>query len=193
MRAFKISEEKYIREHYGKTPIRLIAEHLGRRKSVVTSHIKLMGLQLTPEQRKARNPFKKNQPAHNKGKSGKPNKTSFKVGHKPANAMHDGAISIKHKQGDKSYKYLRISRKKWVLLHRHIWEQANGPIPPAHIVTFIDGDSMNCELSNLRLISRSQQVLENQNNAKKTESIKHRYRIKKAIAKHRAEFPALFE
>ncbi len=198
MRAFKIKEEAYIREHYGSTPLIKIAEHLGRRKSVVVAHIKLMGLKLTPEQREViqnRVWFKKGNTPHNKNSKGlmKPNRTTFKSGHQPHNSKHDGAISIRSKQGEKPYKYLRIAKAKWVLLHRHTWEQANGPIPRGYLLRFIDGDSMNCELDNLELITRADNVLRNINREKAAESIKMRWKIKRAKAKLKEEFPNIFD
>jgi len=41
--------------------------------------------------------------------------------------------------------------KGWVLYHRHVWEQANGPIPDNYCIRFKDGDKMNCNISNLEL------------------------------------------
>lgn len=196
MRAFKISEEKFIRENYGSKPIREIAQHLGRRKSVVMHHIRLMGLELTPEQReriKQKYNFKKGQPSHNKGKAGKPNQASFKPGNTPANALHDGAITIRQKQGEKPYMFYRVGAAKWVYLHRYVWERANGPIPAGHVIRFIDGDTMNCELINLKLTTQGEHVMLNRNPEKHSEALKHRWKVRKAIAKHRAEFPALFE
>jgi hypothetical protein len=43
--------------------------------------------------------------------------------------------------------------KVWPLLHRHIWEQEHGPIPPKHMVSFKDGNRANCVLDNLELVS----------------------------------------
>lgn len=198
MRSFRVSEENYIREHYGKTPLSEIAKHLGRRKSTIVQHLKLMGLKLTDEQRKAIHNANKFQPGHvpfNKGTRGvmKPNATTFKAGQLPHNTKEDGAISIRQKEGDKPYKFIRIAKAKWVLLHRHVWQQANGPIPAGHLIAFIDGDTMNCELDNLQMITMAENVKRNQNRPKAAESIKHRWKVKRAIAKHRAEFPALFE
>jgi hypothetical protein len=197
MRAFKISEEKFIREHYGEIPLSKIAEHLGRRKSTVMQHIKQMGLELTPEQRaKAKNTFPKGHKPHNAGTKGvmKSNCTSFKPGQLPHNTKEDGAISIRHKRGDNhAYKFIRVAKAKWKLLHRVIWEQAHGAIPAGHIVTFMDCDTMNCELDNLELITMAQNVVRNQNRLKASESLKHRWKVKKAISKHRAEFPHLFD
>lgn len=45
--------------------------------------------------------------------------------------------------------------KVWPLLQRHVWEQANGPIPAKHLITFRDGNSRNCAIENLELVSRA--------------------------------------
>lgn len=45
--------------------------------------------------------------------------------------------------------------------HRYLWEQAYGPIPKGHNVQFKDGDTLNCVLDNLYLISRAKQVRKN--------------------------------
>lgn len=38
----------------------------------------------------------------------------------------------------------------------HLWQQAHGPVPPGHVVRFIDGDRRNCTLDNLRCVSRAE-------------------------------------
>lgn len=45
--------------------------------------------------------------------------------------------------------------RTWAPKHRIVWEKANGPIPKSSVVTFLDGNPLNCELSNLVLISRA--------------------------------------
>lgn len=40
--------------------------------------------------------------------------------------------------------------------HKWIWEQANGPIPENHVLTFIDDNPGNCTLENIELISRAE-------------------------------------
>jgi hypothetical protein len=42
----------------------------------------------------------------------------------------------------------------WPLLQRHVWEQANGPIPSGHAICFKDGDKARCAIQNLECISR---------------------------------------
>ena len=45
--------------------------------------------------------------------------------------------------------------RDWQPVHRLLWEQAYGPIPPGYVVGFVDGDHGNVMLSNLCLMSRA--------------------------------------
>jgi len=38
--------------------------------------------------------------------------------------------------------------------HRHLWEQANGPLPDGHVLKCLDGDKANCDPSNWEAIPR---------------------------------------
>ena len=51
--------------------------------------------------------------------------------------------------------------KVWPLLHRQIWEQNRGPIPPGHVVAFRDRDRSRCEIGNLELVSRAEMARRN--------------------------------
>lgn len=42
------------------------------------------------------------------------------------------------------------------LLHQHVWELSNGPIPPGHVLHFKDGNPARCALSNLELVPKGQ-------------------------------------
>lgn len=198
MKLFRTSEEKYIRDNYGKVSLAEMAKHLGRTKSTVQAHVKLMGLKLSPEQFNQRQEigrFKKGSVPHNAGTKGKmkPNNTSFRPGQLPHNTKHDGAITIRQRENEKPYKFVRLASGQWKHLHRHVWEQANGPAPSGWIVAFKDGDTMNCELDNLMLMSRKDNLFRNRNFEKQAESMKHRWKVKKALAKHKQEFPHLFD
>jgi hypothetical protein len=114
--------------------------------------------------------FKKGQKSWNKGTKGVcigGVQTQFKKGHKPKNTLHDGAIRVRTdrlKNGtERKYQWIRISEGKWHMLHVHRWEKANGAVPRGHIVVFRDGDTMNCELSNLRLKTRQQHAEDTRN------------------------------
>lgn len=42
----------------------------------------------------------------------------------------------------------------WRFKSHIVWEEHKGPIPPGHIITYKDGDPLNCDIDNLILISR---------------------------------------
>jgi HNH endonuclease len=48
--------------------------------------------------------------------------------------------------------------RKCSYLHHVVWEEHNGPIPQGHKVCFKDGDSLNCAIENLELLTNSEQV-----------------------------------
>jgi hypothetical protein len=116
--------------------------------------------------------FKPGQIPANKGRKmpgwapGRMGETQFKPGDRTGAALRNwkpiGAIAIdpegyrrikvrEHVHGQEPSGFGNV--KVWPLLHRHIWEQANGPIPPKHIVSFIDGNRANCTIENLELIT----------------------------------------
>jgi len=43
---------------------------------------------------------------------------------------------------------------RWIPLARYVWARARGPIPPRMCVIHLDGDTLNCSLDNLMLVSR---------------------------------------
>lgn len=170
----------HIRERYPNEPTDLIARDLNISLAKVYRIAKSMGVKKTPEYMKTHAPgwgnlmvhgakyrFQKGNKPHNTGKKVKPTvyaaleKTMFKKGNKPYNTQPDGTIRVQVKNNEKPYQYIKISDNYWRLLHRVIWEEHNGPIPPKHMVRFIDGNTMNCELSNLECVSMAQNMNEN--------------------------------
>lgn len=87
-------------------------------------------------------------------------KTRFKKGDDPHNTKYDGHISIRNTKG-RPYKWIRLKKGKYVLLHRHIWIKKNGPIKPNEVITFKDGNSMNCNIDNLEKITRVKNMKNN--------------------------------
>jgi hypothetical protein len=88
--------------------------------------------------------------------------TTFKKGQLPPNTLNDGVITIRKDSKGRRYKWIRIGLAKWQMLHVHNWEKQNGKVPPGHILVFIT-DSMNCDPSNLRLITNAQHMEETRN------------------------------
>lgn len=105
--------------------------------------------------------FKDGHIPKNKGTKGLTgaNRTSFKKGHLPANIRKLGEERI-----CKSYGYISVKvaePNKWKLKHRLVWEETYGEIPKNKIVVFLDGNKLNCDIDNLAMISKSENLLMN--------------------------------
>lgn len=85
-------------------------------------------------------------------------RTQFKKGQVPPNRKHLGHERIS-KDG-----YVEISiaetnphtghGRRYVLKHRHEWEKINGPVPRGMMLKCIDGNRLNTDPSNWKLLSR---------------------------------------
>ena len=106
--------------------------------------------------------FQKGHIPHNKGKHMSPEAykkckpTMFKEGHTPANKMKVGEYT----HTTDGYLIQKIQEKgaqqeRFAFVHRKIWEEHNGPIPPGHKIIFLDGDKDNCTISNLAMIDNA--------------------------------------
>jgi hypothetical protein len=86
-------------------------------------------------------------------------KTCFAAGHVPHNHLPVGTV-VKTTDG---YMARKIKEpNKWEYIHRATWEKHNGPIPEGLCVTFKDGNTENCDIDNLMLISRAENAKLNQ-------------------------------
>jgi hypothetical protein len=182
-RKFWTAEDlKYLKDHYADTPTPELAKHLGRtihslyaqtlihglKKSEAFLKSPLSGRMVKGHSFTNAGTFKKGQVPVNKGKKMSPElyekvkHSFFKKGNEPANTRADNEISYRKKKGDKfGYLYIRKGKSDWVLLHRKIWEEANGPIPEKHCLVFIDGNTANCQLENLKLMTKRENRLRN--------------------------------
>ena len=113
------------------------------------------------------NQFKPGHTPHNKGKQisaeiyEKVAPTMFKRGNKPHNTKPNGTINIRADKTGRFYQYIKIKDCQWELLQRHVWTQANGEIPAGSVVIFLDGNYLNCDISNLQVISRRENMARN--------------------------------
>ena len=83
--------------------------------------------------------------------------TQFKKGHAPLNELPVGTV-VTNSHGYKLRKKAMTGGQwdRWELLHRAVWVEHNGPIPDGMLVTFRDGDRGNCDISNLIIVTKSE-------------------------------------
>jgi len=82
----------------------------------------------------------------------------FQPGHLPKNKKpighqritKDGYIEVKVEEPN-----------RFDLLHRFMWKVWNGPLDEGQIVTFIDGNQKNCNIDNLKCITRETNMINN--------------------------------
>lgn len=86
-------------------------------------------------------------------------RTQFKKGQEPHNTNYlghervskDGYIEI---SVDEPNPYTGYERR-YVLKHRWLWEQANGPVPDGFFLKCVDDNKQNCDPSNWQLMPRA--------------------------------------
>ena len=84
--------------------------------------------------------------------------TQFKKGHVPHN--HKSVAS--ERIDEDGYTYIKIDEpRKWVLKHRHIYEQHHGKLEPHMVVTFRDRNISNFEIENLEAITKVENMQRN--------------------------------
>lgn len=164
------SELDYVRLNYSNNYTKDIAAAINRSERAVYQAAINLNIRKSPEFIKislereaeklkllgANTRFKPGNISHNKGQ--KMSKevyevvkvSMFKKGNEPHNMKYDGHERICAIDG---YVYVRIAKGKYVLKHRYIWEQHNGPIPKGNIIIFKDKNKYNLNIDNLQLIT----------------------------------------
>lgn len=112
--------------------------------------------------------FEKGNTSWNLGKKGYigANRTSFKKGNTPANRKPLGAERIDVKDG---FVMVKIAERnpytgsptRYKHKQVHVWETTYGPIPKGHVVAFKDGNKLNCDPTNLMLVTRAELLVLN--------------------------------
>lgn len=111
--------------------------------------------------------FKKGQVPPNKGRFGYhapgAEKGWFKKGHQRNDTAPVGAERVCSKEG---YILVKVADRggyalPWRAKQRLVWEQHHGPIPAGHIVTFRDRNKLNCDIDNLVLITKAENMRRN--------------------------------
>lgn len=161
----------YLEKHYPSDKTEDVARHLNRPVSSVHNKVFALQLKKTAAFKKAmvskefleagrRSRFAPGVEVWNKGMKGLQiggKQTQFKKGNIPHNARHDGATRL-DKDG---FIMIRVSLGHWRPLHHVVWEQAGNKILENHIISFKDGNNKNCDISNLEMISRAENMKRN--------------------------------
>lgn len=139
-----------------------LADHIGCTSGAVKARLRILGLCLESTGR-----FEKGLVPQNKGKRmpdavrAKVAHTWFKKGQLPHNTKHEGYISVRRDPTGRQYFWMNLGGKRYQMLHRYLWERANGPVPAGHRVTFRDGNQGNCVLENLELVTDQEAMRRN--------------------------------
>ena len=170
MRLFTKEEDKFLQDNYLTIPAKQMSRMLNRSENTARQRMKLLGLVVPPEiiqKFKEASWIKKGSVSFNKGKKQseymsaaaikRTKATRFKNGHEPRNIKYDGHERVS-KDG---YVEMRIKKGKYVLKHRHVWEQKKGVIPKGMVITFKDGNKQNIKISNLKMITLKENMLRN--------------------------------
>jgi hypothetical protein len=163
------AEISFLKINFGKITFPEIAIALGRSRNSVKCKADKLGLKLPEEIRKAiieSTRFKKGQTPWNKGIYYRCSiRTEFKKGQKPKNTKTLYSVSLRKKRlkdgGVQKYLFIKLADNKWELLHRYLWRQYNGDIPPGMLVVFKDHNSLNCVIENLELIDKAENCKRN--------------------------------
>jgi hypothetical protein len=170
---------RLLKAHYPHKPTTEVARLVGRPVASIYAQAGHLGLHKTPEYlaspsacrlRRGDNVgasyrFLKGHVPANKGTrrpgwhAGRMCETQFKKGQFPFNRDPDFYVIGALRVNADGYIDMRVSFKPgamgWRCLHRILWEDRHGPIPKTHIVTFKNGDPLDCWHDNLELISRA--------------------------------------
>lgn len=86
--------------------------------------------------------------------------TRFKKGQGQVNNGYNLKPIGSERKGYRGLIKIKVSQPdKWVYKHKWIWENANGKIPKNKVLIFLDGNKENCDLSNLELIDRKEELI----------------------------------
>lgn len=174
MRFFTPKEDKFLRENYMTIPAKRMAKMLNRCEGTARQRMKILGIVVPPEvvgKFKQDSRIKQGNVPPNKGKKlaeyvskeaiERMKAGQFKSGHLPHNTKTDLEISIRIDNRGVQYKFIRVGLSKWIPLHRYYWEKENGKIPAKQKLIFKDGDTMNCEIDNLELLTPAELMARN--------------------------------
>lgn len=176
MRRWTQCEVDYLKQHYATRTCADIAQWVHHSERAVQAKAFTMGLRKDKafiSECAKRSQFTKGHRPFNKGMQWEDfmsdegirnsEKTQFKPGevntHSPT--FRPVGFECVRTENGRKYIWIKPEGRRMMPKHRWLWEQAHGAIPKGYNVQFKDGDTLNCVLDNLYLISRKKQVRKN--------------------------------
>lgn len=164
-RHYTEEEKQFFREYvYGHSHVEIRNEFIRRfgreiTTTQVSASIKRYGLKTGRTGR-----FEKGQKAWNKDKKMSPElyakcaPTMFKKGQTTHNHRPVGSERV----DTDGYRLIKVEEPgKWDFVHKVVWREHNGEIPKDSVIIFLDKNKLNCDISNLKLIKRSELLMMN--------------------------------
>lgn len=170
-------EISVLRETYAETPTARIAERLDLSVRKVYAKAHQLGLKksaaylATPDSGRLMRGsdvgfsgrFVAGGRAWNKGMKGLDiggKETRFKKGHRGGRAAENYKPIGTERISKDGYVQRKVNddlplQARWKFVHTLVWEAANGPVPPGHAITFLDGNRKNTALENLQIVKRA--------------------------------------
>lgn len=170
-------EVEFLVKNYATRTSDDIAEWVHRSPGAVQAKAFCLGLRKSDDfmaEHTSRGWYKPGHRSHNKGRSQSEwmseqgreisARTQFQPGTQRPNSptfRQPGYECVRNEKGVKIIWIKPFDGRRMMPKHRWLWEQAHGAIPKGYNVQFKDGDTLNCVLDNLYLISRREQVRKN--------------------------------
>lgn len=132
-------EIEFLKLNYKTMKRRDIATYLDRTLASVQTKLKDMRLIMDYEDFLRINKFKR--------------PSGYVKGHIPHNTKKDLEIVVRH-ANEVQWKWIRTGHNLWQPYHVYVWEQNNSKVPKDHIIRFVDGNSLNCNINNLSCVSK---------------------------------------
>ncbi len=170
-----IEIKNFLLNHYANNPTWVIAEKLNLTNSSIYNFANRLGLKKSSEFYKthasgrimpgqilhASGRFAAGQTPWNKGMKGLQiggEQTQFKKGQTPHNTKPIGHMR-KTKDGYYEVKVTErtATKKAFIAVHRLVWERMHGkPVPKNCVITYLDGNYENYDISNLKCITKTE-------------------------------------
>lgn len=162
--AWTDADTEFLKANVEKFTIKQIAKLMKKSTVTVSKKIKELGYTDLIKQRTLNSYYKKGAVSFNKGKKltdyaspeaiEKMKIGRFKKGRLPHNTKEIGYESIRKDSNGRKYIFIK-TEKGMRLKQVVIWEQVNGKIPKGHKLVFKDGNSLNCKIENLELLTNA--------------------------------------